>query len=403
MSASVLARLTLGYRHLWNRQRRAAAIELTINTTPQATGVDARHLVATLTELWPAGAPRLLLSIRHAALLHDMLFHGPADGAWVAVPQPALEHPVLRERVQQAHARGLPLVWQGGPGQRPPPELQACFQLGMYGLDPAQTVQVLQGLQTRPPNDAVDGGLPTGQILQAPASRVLADWALDRRHAWAVAGWPLDESLDSLRGQASGPGREVVTQLLRALDRDASLDQLEALLGADPVLAYRFLRHLNQPALQLRGPIDSLQRGLMVWGTRHLQQWLQAELDQAGETTDLHPVRSQLLTRARLLVHLLDPGDEDELRRELHLCGLFSQIDQLLGEPLATAVERLPLSQRLHEALLERSGPYHVGLQLARLLESTDTRSIHQFCENEDFDPEDVNRALLRTLADLPT
>jgi len=403
MSASVLAQLTLAYRYLWNRQRQPAAIELQVETIPGATGVDARHLVSTLTELWPARAPRLLLSIRSRALLHDMLVHGRADGAWIAVPQTALADALLCQRVQQARARGLPLVWQGGPGAAPPPELAASFQFGMYAFGDAQALQALRQLRARlqPGGGADDPGspLPAGQVLQAPPSRVLADWALDQAGAWAVAGWPLDEMLERLCAQPPGPGRETITQLLRAIDRDASLDQLELLLGTDPVLAYRFLAQVNQPALALRGPIDTLQRGLMVWGLQHVQAWLRGQLAQASDEPDLRPVRTQLVTRARLVEHLQDPGDEEDLRRELYLCGLLSQIDLLLGEPLAAALARLPLSQRILQTLLEHSGPYGPALQLARALDASDLRATQQLCESHGFVQEDVNRALLRALA----
>lgn len=394
-ASSVLDLLTLGYRVLWGRQRQPVAVELFIAAGPGHTGVDARHLVSTLTELWPVRAPRLLLSLRSRALLQDMLVHGSADGAWIVVPQEALADPELNLRAQQARRRGLPLVWRGGPGELPDPALAGMFQCGMYNLDETQAVQALRG----------GGNLQAlaDQVLQAPASHLLADWALDQQGAWAVAGWPMDEILGSLKHQPQGPARASINPLLRAIDQDASLDRIEELLGADPVLAYRFLHHLNSPALKLRSRIESLRHGLMVLGLGNVQMWLQTQLTQASDMPDLQPVRTQLVTRARLFEHLLDPGEEDELRREVYLCGLLSQIDQLLGEPLAGVLDRLPLSERVREALLARSGPYHPTLQLARVLESPDLRAIHQLCDSYGLTPGDVNRALLRTLAGLGT
>lgn len=243
--------------------------------------------------------------------------------------------------------------------------------------------------------------LPAGQILQTP-SRALADWALDQQAAWAVAGWPLEEMLEQTRAQPPGPSREVIEQLLRAIERDASLPQLEALLSADPVLAYRFLLHLNPQERRRPEPIDTLERGLMVLGLRQVQDWLQGQLAQSSAAPDLRPLRLQLVTRAHLVEHLLDPGDEQELRRELYLCGLFSQLDDLLGQPLAAALERLPLSQRILQALLDHSGPYHPALQLAYALEGARLRTTQQLCESYGFAQEDVNRALLRTLIAQP-
>jgi len=400
MSASVLAQLALAYRHLWNRLRRPCGVELRIDVAADAVGVDARHLVAALTELWPARAPQLLLTIQHPGLLHDMLLHGRADGAWIAVPQALLQtDAALVARVQQAHARGLPLVWAGGPGQHPPAELASCFVRALYALDTNQAAQAMQ-IMLRHSDTPVPELLPPAQVLQSPLSLPLAQWALDRQHAWAVAGWPFDDALRRLR-EPLPPARESILQLLRAIERDAPLERMEAMLEADPVLAYRFLVELNAPG-RLREPVDNLLRGLMVWGLGPVQRWLQAQLQAAADAPDLYPLRRHLYTRAQLLVQLLQPGDEEDLRRELHLCALFSQLDALLREPLAAALARLPLSHRIQHALLDHSGPYHPALHLARLLQAGDPVAVHRHMVHAEFDPEAVNRALLRALADLP-
>lgn len=381
MSDSVLDHLTLGYRLLWNQRREIAAIELGVDALPDTHGVDARHLLATLAELWPTRAPQLLLSVRHPALLLDLLVHGRADGPWIVLPPGALASTVLRPRAQQAQARGLPVVW---PGQTPD-HMPPGGRPGIHHLD-----------------DGRIDALPAGQILASPASRMQADAALDQRMAWAVAGWPVDDVLRQLQTQARQPDRTAISRVVRAIEQDASLDRIEALLCAEPVLSYRFLQHINATAPRQRGEIDTWQRGLQVWGLRHVQAWLLDQLAQAASEPDLQPVRLGMVLRARLVEHLLDPGDEDELRREIYLCGLYAQLDRLLGEPLATALPRLPLSQRILQALLEHVGPYQPALQLAHALESTDPRATRQLCENYGYTHEDVNRALLRTLAAAP-
>ena len=42
--------------------------------------------------------------------------------------------------------------------------------------------------------------------------------------------------------------------------------------------------------------------------------------------------------------HLSKPGLQNELRSEVYLCGLLSQLDELLREPLGTILHRIPLS-----------------------------------------------------------
>ena len=93
---------------------------------------------------------------------------------------------------------------------------------------------------------------------------------------------------------------------------------------------------------------------------------------------------------------------DDELRRELYLCGLLSQIDLILGEPLPAALQRLPLSGRVNQALLSQSGPYAPYLALATALESSDTPAIQALCEAHGLASGEVNRVLLRTLCTAP-
>lgn len=381
MTASVLAPLTLGYRLLWNRRREIAGIELLVDAPAAATGVDARHLLATLAELWPARAPQLLLSIRHPLLLLDLLVHGRGDGPWVVLTPEAAADPVLRPRALQAQARGLPLVWPGRPDVAPPQQGRP----GLYRLEGRASIDLL----------------PPGQILLAPEQHAQAAAALDQREAWAVAGWPVSSTLQVLAAAARQPDRTAISRVVRAIDTDASWDRLEALVCADPVLSYRFLLQVNAAAGRQRGEIDTVQRGLQLWGLKHVQDWLLDQLSQASGEADLQAVRTGMAVRARLVEHLLDPGDEEDLRREVYLCGLYAQLDHLLGEPLATLLERLPLSQRILQSLLEGTGPYVPALQLAHAIEAGDARSTRALSESYGYAAEDVNRALLRTLAGL--
>ena len=39
-----------------------------------------------------------------------------------------------------------------------------------------------------------------------------------------------------------------------------------------------------------------------------------------------------MVLRARIMERLADAGAEDELRREVFMCGIFSQVDVLLGQ-----------------------------------------------------------------------
>lgn len=402
MAQTVLGSISLGYQLLWNRLRQPAAVRIFVDADA-AVPVDAQHLLATLRELWPEQAPALLLEVHSATLLPDVLEHGGTNDPWVQVPQAWLSDPGLTQRVRQAHQRGLKLVWCGEPGQRPDPTLDTCFHKRIFSLTAEEALLGLRASlqQHRTPEGEAPLRSPVvpGQIYEAIANRALAEHCLDQQGAWALAGWPVDDVLHSYRQQLIQPGQSAILHLVEAIEADVSLDTIELLLSEEPVLAYSFLRYVNSAGLGLRSEVESIRRGLMVLGYSVLKAWLLEQLPHAASDVNLQPVRTALVMRAHLMERLLDAGEEDNLRREVYLCGLLSQIDLLLGEPLAASLERLPLSERVNAALLQNDGPYAPYLAIAAALESPNTRTTHALCNEHQIDMEEVNRALLRTLS----
>src|SRR3989344_1370006 len=336
MVQSVLGSLILGYRPLWNRARKLAAIQLYVHSEASAL-VDTAHLLRTLQELWSASSPPILLSPQSHQLLSNMLEHAPRGAPWIEVRGNWLSDSTIYALVKAAHQRGLKLVWRGELGRLPEPDIAQGF----------------------------------------------------------------DNSLLSLRHQPQQPSHAVIFKLMKAIDAEQSLETFEDIMGQDPILAYRFMVYTNSAALGLRTGIDSLRRGLVMMGYGSIKRWLSDQLPHASTDPNMQPVREAMVMRAQLTAQLLDAGVENDLRREIYLCGLLSQIDDLLGEPLGTILRRLPLSDRIYDATVLRTGPYTGGLQMACALETDDASAIRNLCETFELDLEEVNRALLRVLADL--
>lgn len=404
MVQSVLGRLTLGYRPLWSRARKLAGIQLYVHSDASAM-VDTAHLLRTLQELWSASSPPVLLSPQNHQLLCDMLENAPRGAPWIEVRGTWLADSAVYTRVKAAHQRGLKLIWRGELGRLPEPEVAQCFDNSLLTLRPEDAVAALKAQSPRPgaPAQPTRAASPVldGQMYENIQSRALMEHCLDQHNALALAGWPTEDVLYSLRHQPQQPSHAVIFKLMKAIDAEQSLETFEDILGEDPILAYRFMVYTNSAALGLRTGIDSLRRGLVMMGYGSIGRWLSDQLPHASNEPNMQPVRESMVMRARLMAQLLDAGIENDLRREIYLCGLLSQLDDLLGEPLGTILRRLPLSERIYDATVLRTGPYASGLQMATALETDDASAIRHLCETYELDPEEVNRALLRVLADL--
>ena len=400
MVQSVLGSLTLGYRPLWNGARQLAGIQLYVQDLA-GSYVDAPHLLRTLQEMWSASSPPLLISPQSRQLLLQLLQQAPRGSPWIEVRGQWLGDSSLLEQVRQAYRRGLRLVWRGELSDLPGGDIAACFDNSLLSLSPAEAVGALQSSASTGQRGVRASPILDGQMYENLPTVALLSLCLDRHRAVAVAGWPSDDVLYSLRHQQLQPSHATIFKLMKAIDAEQSLDSFEHILSEDPLLACRFLTYTNSAALGLRTGIDSLRRGLVMLGYGTLQRWLGDQLPHASTDPNLSPIRQTMVLRAQLMERLVEAGIEYELRREVYLTGLLSQLDTLMDEPIATILRRLPLSERISDAIVLRSGPYAPALQIACALETDDASVVRQLCETHEMDTESVNRALLRLLSEL--
>jgi hypothetical protein len=409
MTPSVLGSVTLGYEAIWNAKRQCAGVRLSVETRDDH-AVDGHHLLDALASLWPAAGPRLLLVPRTPALLHRLLERPAAQNIWIEVQDHWLADAALRERARQAHKRGTPLVWSGDAGQVPDGTLAPLFHKTLRALTPQQALIALRAALRQNAQDSKLGArtaLPSpvveGSLYQGLASQALVEHALDQQRIWGVAGWPTEEILHAYRFRQMQPARNILRALIRAIESDASLETLEHRMGDEPLLVYRFLRYANSAHMAARSEVTSVRQGLMLMGMAKLRAWLMEQIPLAASDPNLEPIRVNMVLRARIMEHLADAGLQDELRSEVLLCGTLSQIDLLLGEPMGAAIHRLPLPGRVVSALAGEASPYTAWLNVATALETGNTRTILDVCKTHAMPADEVNRALLRALASLPT
>lgn len=405
MSTAALGQVTLGYQLIWDALRQVSGVQLFI-AADEGQRVDTTQLLQALAAAWSEHAPQMLLSPASPDLLVDLLTHASAKGPWIEIQDTQLHDARLIERVVQAHRRGIPLVWRGEPGSWPSTALAACFARPMVTLSPEEALAALRASRRRhngEPSDSsrhLDSPVVPGYVYESVASRALVEHCLDEQDAWGVAGWPVEDVLHGYRHQQIQPSQRAIAALMQAIQADDSVERIEYLLSEEPTLTYRFLRYANSAAVGLRADIESLRHGLMVLGLSQLRAWLLTQLPRGTSDLNLQPPRTALVMRANLMAQLMDAGEGENLRREVYLCGLMSQIDLVLGEPLAQALGRLPLSSRISSAVLDQNGPYFPYLDVATALEQRPGANTHAVCLRHHMAIEGVNLALLRTLSD---
>lgn len=157
-----------------------------------------------------------------------------------------------------------------------------------------------------------------------------------------------------LGGRTIAPSRLAMMRLASALqDPTIELADIERLISEDVALSYRLLRYINSAYFSLRSQISSLKQAVALLGIEPLRRW--ATLTTLVELGDKpRELFVTALIRARFCQ--LAGGPQDGPADQLFMLGLFSVLDALTDTTMHTALENLPLTPALHDALVLHTG-----------------------------------------------
>jgi EAL and modified HD-GYP domain-containing signal transduction protein len=158
-------------------------------------------------------------------------------------------------------------------------------------------------------------------------------------------------------GRVLDPGEFTKARLAAALlEPDAGVEQVEALVRADPALSLQLLHMAGIGAAGgLRRTVSTVREALVLMGWRRLQAWVSMLLLSGGRGISEESMTTALV-RARmceLLGWRVDGG-----RSEMAFtAGMLSGLDVLLGVPLEDVLRDLPLDDDVRAAVLDHTGP----------------------------------------------
>lgn len=194
--------------------------------------------------------------------------------------------------------------------------------------------------------------------------------------------------------------RANVIHLLNELRGGAENAVLATLMRQDPVLSYKMLRYINSPAMGLRQKVTALDQALVILGREKFYRWLSLLLfDVRGAGFGERALIEQALVRARLMERLGCESQVGGLDSDLlFLTGLFSLLDQMMGQPIEVVLSKVTVPEEVQNAVLAHTGPFAPFLLLGVACESGGLGDIANLASQCAVDAEIVNRELLAAL-----
>lgn len=333
------------------------------------------------------------------ARIHDL----PRDNTVLML---APVHQMLEvERIQ----RQLDVLRQGGfahgwllrqPQAKQFPELLALaasadyVQVDARGFDGMDLKLLLKSLMTARP-------------AKPPKLRLIAGGlnAVDEFHSCFQAGFDffLGEFVtrrENWHPPKSNINRLHIIKLLNLLRSDAEIAAIAEQFKHDPVLAFKLLRYINSAAMGLRTPVVSMDKALLLLGREKIYRWLSLMLfDFKAPGFEERVLTEQALSRAHFLESLAAQGSMPAQADPLFILGLFSLLDQLMGQTMADLLVQAKLPKAVHDALVGQQGPYRNALLLAIAAEGQSPHELEQQAALCGLDALQVSQCAVRSLA----
>jgi EAL and modified HD-GYP domain-containing signal transduction protein len=387
----ILNQVVLGYSPMIDRERSVIATRLTVFPAKPDAPLDAGALLAAVAEVWPEGAGKVSLNVVSESLLHDLMLAKPSANLMVEVPAFMACDIAHTEAITTLFARGNTLLLKGRPRSELPREVLPCFKHSIIDLADERRA------------DAAPPPGVTRQIthIQTGVRTLVELKASFDRGAVAVLGWPIDDAVQN-RPKAKAPDLNVIVELMRRIDNEASIDKLEEAISIDPTLAFKLLRYINSPAFGLRVEVSSFRHALMLLGHQRLKRWLALLLASASKEHDMKPVMFAALRRGLLMEELVRASvgaSDEQMRSEAFICGVFSLLDRMLGQPFGELLGSVPVPESVRSALVDAQGPFQPLLEVVTSVENESIYDIRQAAERLLLGENAINRATLRALA----
>lgn len=388
-----LSSLLMGYGPLIDRDRRILALQLRFS--PLGSRLPSlSSLYETVAGDRPIQGQTLVISAPWASFDPGMMDIEPVPGLWVEVPAWVAEQPAHEAMLLGLHERGMGLVLQGRPSVNLPERLLPIFRLAMVDVAEERRLQSggLRGVV------ASEGTARRNMaIVQTGVNTVAGMEQAFEAGAYAVSGWLMPEPVDAgaVVGSADYAG---VLKLLKMVEKDGALRDIEAVIRQEPEIAFRLLQHIDSVGFGLSVPVQNFQHAVMFLGYQGLRRWLSMMLVSVSPDENRRPLMLASVRRGLVLERLAGRGADSAVREELFLLGVFSLLDRALGQSFEQLLAQVSVPEAVAEALVLRTGPYAALLEIVEAIEYGPDPALLAYLGSCHIGLEECNAVVLDTL-----
>lgn len=170
------------------------------------------------------------------------------------------------------------------------------------------------------------------------------------------------------------------TNLIRLLnivrDENFEFDMVADIVQKDTALSLSLMRLVNSPFLGLSQRINTINHAVTILGQNEVRKWVTTSVSRSLGADRPNEVTRLSLVRAKFAENLAEMFHLERESQSLFLMGLFSVLDIILEVKMEDALKLVLVSDDIHQALVERSGPFAAILKFVESYEIADWSEI---------------------------
>ena len=307
---------------------------------------------------------RVLVSLTEKNILDDQAYALPAAGTSILVDEQVFGRPGVAASLKRLKADGFTVAVPAFTG------VSDCAEL--YGM--ADVMGVAVGQRSR--DELAAAAAAVHAYGATPMACAVADserFVLCQELGFELFQGAFSKVPEIVAMRKIASNQVVRLNLLKALEADEpDLKALAKQIQADATLSFRLLTHLNSASYGLSHKVGSITHAISLLGWRQVRNWLRvvllSDVSDGATNPELLPAAAQ---RAKFLELIAERYSFwGFVPESMHLLGLFSLLDAMIGVPMKEIVTYLPLASALKGALCGEPGNEYLPLlNLARQLE----------------------------------
>jgi EAL and modified HD-GYP domain-containing signal transduction protein len=379
----------IGYEPIIDRKRSVIALRVQLQAA-SGQSQDMSTLYEEMSRDWPAQSHTILLSAPQAVLDERLLEVAPNPHVWLEVPAALTVTPEAQTLLTALFRRGLPLVLRGRTPLPLPPALVPAFKMSIIHVNDDRRLAAAEKCSpagVRRTIGYAQDGVTSIELMERCFST----------GAQAVLGWPMEDAMSYKDRPSSAPDYMAIMQLIAMADRGEDPPKMEAVIRRDPAIAYRLLRYINSVGFGLTVQVQSFRHAIMMLGYQKLKRWLALLLATSSKDANMRPVMLASFRRGLFLEELVGSQDEN-VRDEIFILGVFSLLDKLMKKPFDELFGTLAVPESVHETLVHGTGQFMPYLRIVEAIERGPDPQLTDALDECLMTLADCNRAVLRTL-----